>query len=131
MFSCVLPTVVSVDRLKQANVRNRENRYLLESKLRITRQHNMSEGEARDWIGRELVKMLDEFGDRVSDTSSEWDRDTLNFRFRVGGIVQFRGSLRVTGDTFALDLPFPLLARGYQRTAEAQINDWLDRNLPG
>ena len=89
----------------------------------------MSKAAAKDWVGLKLVEMLDEFGGQASDISHEWDRDRFNFRFRVGRIVQFQGTLDVTDQQLDLNLPFPMLARGYQRTAEAQINDWLDRNL--
>ena len=98
--------------------------------MRIRRDHNMSKSQAKDWIEGKLVDMLDEFGARVSDTSHAWDRDRLNFNFRVGGVVRFRGTLDVSEDQLDLNLPFPLLARGYERTAAAEINNWLDRNLP-
>ena len=90
----------------------------------------MSKAQAKDWIEHQLSDLLDEFGSRVSDLSHSWQNDRLTFRFRVGGMFNFRGTLDVSEDHLEMNLPFPLLARAYQRTAETEINRWLDRKLP-
>ncbi len=90
----------------------------------------MSKAQAKDWIEHQLSDLLDEFGSRVSDLSHSWQNDRMTFRFRVAGMFKFRGTLDVSEDRLEMNLPFPLLARAYQRTAETEINRWLDRKLP-
>ena len=90
----------------------------------------MSKNGARAWLDEKLGEMLQQFGDRVSDISYEWIGDRLSFQFRAAGMVNFKGTLDVTDTDLRLDLPFPFLARGYQRSAETEINAWLDENLP-
>ena len=90
----------------------------------------MTKSKARAWVDEKLAEMLGQFGDRVSDVSYEWTGDRLMFQFRAAGMVRFKGTLDVTDSDLRLDLPFPLLARGYQGKAEAEITAWLDDNLP-
>ena len=52
------------------------------------------------------------------------------FRFTVSSFVRFEGTLTVTGEHLDLNLPFPLLARSREGAARAEINRWLDQNLP-
>ena len=47
-------------------------------------------------------------------------------RFRAAGLVSFSGTLAVTDSDFHLDMPFPLLAKGFESRAEAEVNRWLD-----
>ena len=97
--------------------------------MQITRRHNMSRQQAKAWVDVKLDEMLRQFGDSVSDTSHRWRGDTLEFSFRAAGLVNFRGTLAVSDSDFRLDLPFPLLARGFESRAEAEVNRWLDGNL--
>ncbi len=98
--------------------------------MRIQRPHHMTRIEACAWVDEKLAEMLQQFGDRVSDISYEWTGDRLTFQFRAIGTLRFKGMLDVTNTDLRIDLPFPLLARGYQRRAETEINVWLDENLP-
>ena len=97
--------------------------------MQITRQHNRTKQQAKTWVDDKISEMLAQFGDSVSDISRNWRGDTLEFAFRAGGLVSFRGALIVTNSEFHLDLPFPFLARGFEPRAEAEANKWLDDNL--
>ena len=97
--------------------------------MQITRQHNRTKQQAKDWADVKLAEMLQQFGDSVSDVSHQWRSDTLEFAFRAAGLVSFSGTLAVTDTDFHLDLPFPLLAKGFESSAEAEVNRWLDDNL--
>ena len=97
--------------------------------MQITRQHNRNRQQAKDWVDVKLMEMLQQFGDSVSDATHQWRGDTLEFTFRAAGLVSFRGTLAVTDSDFHLDLPFPLLARGFESRAESEVNKWLDDNL--
>ena len=99
--------------------------------MRIRRSHNLTQQEAKDWVSRELSELLTQFGDSVSDVSHKWDGDSMEFKFKVGRIASFKGTLKVTGNELYLNLPFPLLARGFEGTAKAEAERWLDQNLPG
>ena len=98
--------------------------------MQITRQHNRTKPQAKEWVGEKLAEMLQQFGDSISDESHRWRGDTLEFAFRAAGLVSFSGTLAVTDSDFHLDLPFPMLARGFESRAEAEVNRWLDDNLP-
>ena len=54
----------------------------------------------------------------------------MKFQFKVS-IASFKGTLKVTEDELDLNLPFPLLARGFEGKAKAEAERWLDQNLPG
>ena len=90
----------------------------------------MTKSEAKDWVSRELSDLLTQFGDSVSDESYSWDGDSMKFQFKVS-IASFKGTLKVTEDELDLNLPFPLLARGFEGKAKAEAERWLDQNLPG
>ena len=97
--------------------------------MQITRQHNRTRQQAKAWADVKLAEMLQQFGDSVSDVSHQWRGDTLEFAFRAAGLVSFRGTLAVTDTDFRLDMPFPLLAKGFEPRAEVEVNRWLDDNL--
>ena len=97
--------------------------------MQITRQHNRTRQQAKAWVDEKLTEMLHQFGDSVSDASHRWRGDTMEFAFRAAGLVSFRGTLAVTDSDFHLDLPFPLLARGFESRATDEVNRWLDDNL--
>ena len=97
--------------------------------MQITRRHNRTKQQAKAWVDDKIAEMLTQFGDSVSDMSHQWHGDTLEFAFRAAGLVNFRGTLAVTDSDFHLNLPFPLLARGFEPRAEAEANKWLDDNL--
>jgi hypothetical protein len=91
----------------------------------------MTQGDAKDWVSRELSELLTQFGDSVSDVSRSWDGDSMKFRFKVSRMASFKGTLRVTRSDLDLNLPFPpLLARGFEGKAKAEAERWLDQNLP-
>ena len=90
----------------------------------------MTRDEAKDWVSRELNDLLTQFGDSVSDVSHTWDRDSMKFQFKVSRIASFKGTLKVTESDLDLNLPFPLLARGFEGRAKAEAERWLDQNLP-
>jgi hypothetical protein len=90
----------------------------------------MTQGDAKDWVSRELSELLTQFGDSVSDVSYAWQGDSMKFRFRVSRIASFKGDLSVTATDLSLNLPFPLLARGFESKAKAEAERWLGQNLP-
>jgi len=90
----------------------------------------MTKNEAKDWVSRELSDLLTQFGDSVSDVSHAWDGDSMKFRFKVSRIASFKGTLKVTDSQLGLNLPFPLLARGFEGTAKSEVERWLDQKLP-
>ena len=98
--------------------------------MRITRRHNMTKEQARAWADAKRDEMLARFGDAVSDVSHRWQGDTMEFGFTAMGMIDLGGALRVTETEFALDMPFPMLAKGYEGRAKAELNRWLDENLP-
>ena len=98
--------------------------------MRITRTHNMTDQEAIEGVDCKLSEMMDEFGDSVSGVARAWNGNVLRFRFSVSGFVRFEGTLTVTGEHLDLNLPFPLLARSREGAARAEIDRWLDQNLP-
>ena len=97
--------------------------------MQITRQHNRSKQQAKAWVDDKLAEMLAQFGDSVSDASHRWQGDTMEFAFRAGGLVSFHGTLAVSDSDLRLDLPFPLLAKGFEPRAADEVNKWLDENL--
>ena len=99
--------------------------------MRIKRPHSMTKQEAKDWVNRELSEMLNQFGDSVSNVSHAWQGDSMRFRFQVSRIASFKGAVTVTDADLNLDLPFPLLARGFEGKAKTEVERWLDKNLPG
>lgn len=99
--------------------------------MQITRQHKRTKQQAKTWADEKLAEMLQRFGDSVSEASHQWQGDTLEFAFRAAGLVSFQGTLAVTDTDFHLDLPFPLLAKGFEPRAETEVNKWLDDNLTG
>ena len=97
--------------------------------MKITRQHNRTKQQAKAWVDVKLDEMLRQFGDSVSDTSYRWNGDTMEFAFRAAGLVSFNGTLSVTDSELYLNMPFPLLAKGFEARAEEEANKWLDDNL--
>ena len=98
--------------------------------MRITRPHNMTERQAIEWVDSKLSEMMGEFGDSVSGVSRAWNGNVMMFRFSVSHFARFEGTLTVTGEHLDLNLPFPLLARSREGAARAEIDRWLDQNLP-
>ena len=82
--------------------------------MKINRTHSMTKDDAKRWADGELSDLLNQFGDSVSDVSHAWKGDTMRFAFRAGGMFTFKGALKVSDDALNLDLPFPLLARGFE-----------------
>ena len=66
----------------------------------------------------------------MSGVSHSWDGDSMEFRFKVSRIASFKGTLKVSDTNLDLNLPFPLLARGFEGKAKAEAERWLDQNLP-
>ena len=97
--------------------------------MQITRQHNRTKQQAKDWVDVKLAEMLQQFGDSVSEASHHWRGDTMEFAFRAAGMVSFRGTLAVTDSDFHLNMPFPMLAKSFEPRAEIEMNRWLDDNL--
>ena len=98
--------------------------------MKLVRRHGMTKDAAKRWVDGELSDLLNQFGDSVSDVSHSWKGDTMRFAFRAAGMFAFKGTLKVTDDALNLDLPFPLLARGFEGRAKAEAEGWLDRKLP-
>ena len=90
----------------------------------------MTRDEAKAWLDAKLPELLNRFGESVSDVACDWKGDSMRFRFSVSRMFGFEGVLTVTDTSLNLDLPFPLLARGFEGTAKAEAERWLDRNLP-
>ena len=98
--------------------------------MRITRTHNMTEQKAIEWVDSKLSEMMNEFGDSVSGVSRAWTGNVLMFRFSVSAFARFEGTLTATDEYLDLNLPFPFLARSREGAAKAEIDRWLDQNLP-
>lgn len=98
--------------------------------MRIRRRHGLTKRQARAWVDDKGAEMLARFGDSVSNVSHRWNGDALEFSFTAGGLMAFKGTLRISESELALDMPFPLLARGFEGRARAEVNRWLDENLP-
>ena len=90
----------------------------------------MTERQAIEWVDSKLSEMMGEFGDSVSGVSRAWNGNVMMFRFSVSHFARFEGKLTVTGEHLDLNLPFPLLARSREGAARAEIDRWLDQNLP-
>ena len=90
----------------------------------------MTERQAIEWVDSKLSEMMGEFGDSVSGVSRAWNGNVMMFRFSVSHFARFEGTLTVTGEHLDLSLPFPLLARSREGAARAEIDRWLDQNLP-
>ena len=98
--------------------------------MKITRNHRLGEDGAREWVDREIVSLLNQFGDKVSDVTNEgWRGNTLRFSFRAAG-MRFRGELKVSDEILAIDIGFPLIARPFQGQAKSEVESYLDKNLP-
>ena len=100
------------------------------SDMKITRRHNQTKQQAKAWADDKLSELLRQFGDSVSDASHRWRGDTLEFKFRAMGMLNLRGTLAITDSDLRLNLPFPFLAKGFEPRATAEVNRWLDSNLP-
>ena len=90
----------------------------------------MTTYEAKAWVESELPELLRRFGESVSGVSHRWSGDSMKFRFKVGRIANFKGTLKVTDADLNLEIPFPLLARGFEGKAKSEAERWLDQNLP-
>lgn len=97
--------------------------------MQIIRQHNRTKRQAKAWADDKFSELLQQFGDSVSDASHQWRGDTLEFAFRAAGLLNLHGTLAVTDNDFYLDMPFPMLAKGFEARATAEVNRWLDDNL--
>ena len=95
--------------------------------MEITRRHNMTKGQARDWIDNNTPDLLAE---TFEDAKHEWSGDVLQFRGMKSG-VSVTGWLSVTETDFVLNLLLPGLAKlFFEGKARAAIERWLDENLP-
>ena len=99
--------------------------------MNIARMHNMNtRQEATEWVDAKLADVMGELGGRISDVSSVWVDNVLRFRFRVRRLARFSGTLTVTRDCLHVHLPFSLLASFREDAAQAELEKWLDENLP-
>ena len=98
--------------------------------MQITRAHNRSKPQAKAWVDDKIVDLCAQFGDSVSDWTHHWQGDTVAFSFRAAGMMRFQGTLAVSDTDLRLDMPFPLLAKGFEPRAQAEVGKWLDDNLP-
>ena len=95
--------------------------------MEITRRHNMTKGQAKDWIDNRTPDLLAE---TFEDANQEWSGDVLQFCGMKSG-VSVNGSLSVTDTDFVLNLTLPGLAKlFFEGKARAAIERWLDENLP-
>ena len=95
--------------------------------MEITRRHNMTKGQAKDWIDHKLPDLLAE---TFEDAKHDWSGDVLQFGGMTSG-VSVTGSLSVTESDLVLNLSLPGLAKlFFEGKATAAIERWLDENLP-
>ena len=95
--------------------------------MKITRRHNLTKTEAKNWIDRKLPDLL---ADTFDNANHDWSGDLLQFRGKKSG-VSVTGTLSVTSSRFVLNLSLPgLAALLFEGKAKAEIERWLDENLP-
>ena len=95
--------------------------------LEIARPHNMTKRQAKDWIDRKLPDLL---AATFDDSKHDWSGDVLQLNGTKSS-VSVTGSLSVTESHFMLSLSLPgLAALLFERKAKAEIERWLDENVP-
>ena len=92
--------------------------------VKVSSPHHSTRAEAVEKAHELLPRLLQEFGESVSDVQHSWTDDTLAFSFRYSGMTM-RGNVSVTDNDVTLDASLPLMARPF----EGQIASVVRRRL--
>ena len=78
--------------------------------MQIKRKHNVSPQRAREMVEAFIPKLVEQYGDYVSNTSYSWRGNTLSFSFKAH-MFNIRGEIALTENEVVLDVGMPLPLR--------------------
>ena len=92
--------------------------------VKVSSPHHSTRAEAAEKSRELLPRLLQEFGESVSDVQHSWTGDTMNFSFRYSGMT-LRGNVSITETDVTLDASLPPMAQPF----EGQIASVVRRRL--
>ena len=96
--------------------------------MKITRKHRMTKQAAKSKVQGLLPKLIEQYGQRLSDPVHEWHGDTMRFSFGALGFT-IKGTLDVTDSDAVLDLDLPFAAKLFEGTVRSSVERELDQML--
>lgn len=97
-------------------------------KMSMTIPHQLGQEEARSRVQGMISNMKEQYGDRVSDLSEQWNGDTGTFSLKAMG-MSLKGTLQITDSELKVDGDLPWAAKPFQGTIEATIRERAERLL--
>ncbi len=98
--------------------------------MRIVKRHNTTKQAARQKMESLQSTLMQQFGDKVSNSKYEWQGDVMEFSGKIS-VFNIEGKLHVKDEEVILDVSFPFLLRPYQGKIQGEIERQLDELFPG
>lgn len=96
--------------------------------LSVNVPHSLGQEEATQRLKDGFQKVMDEFGQHISDFQEEWNGDTLGFSFKTFG-SRIKGTVTATESEVKVDAGLPLAAMMVKGMIEQRIHDELGKVL--
>ncbi len=97
-------------------------------KMSMQIPHSLSQDEAQRRVEGMLADVKQQYGDKITDLTEEWNGDTGRFSFNAMGF-NLAGHLQVTEQEVKVDGNLPWAAKPFQGTIEATIRERTERLL--
>ena len=98
--------------------------------MRVVIRHNTTRQAARQKVESLQNTLMQQFGDKVSNSRYEWQGDVMEFSGRIS-VFNIKGKLQVTDAEVILDVGIPFLLRASQGKIQGEIERRLDELFPG
>ena len=93
--------------------------------MQIKRKHNVPPKRAREMVEAFIPKLVEQYGDYVSNTSYSWCGSILSFAFKARGF-NICGEIALTENEVVLDVGMPLLLRPFEGTIRPKVISAMD-----
>jgi hypothetical protein len=97
-------------------------------KVNLSVPHAVGQDEARKRIEKVLIRVMEKFGDQVSDLQKSWEENVLNFSFKTFGFA-IKGSMAVESEQVDFECSLPIAAMMFKGKVEKTMRDELTRIL--
>ena len=97
-------------------------------KMSMQIPHALGRDDALGRVKGMLGDLKEQYGDKITDLSEEWNGDTGRFSFNAMGF-NLAGHLQVTDQEVKVDGNLPWAAKPFQGTIEATIQERTERLL--
>ena len=93
--------------------------------MKVTARHRTSKQLAKEIVESQVPRLVERFGQSVSNPTYRWQEDTLTFRFQAVG-ADLKGTLEVTETELVLDMSIPFRFKLFEGNIKSKAKVWCD-----